>query len=261
MFRKYDFDGIIRIAEALPTHDTRLANPKILAVLGRAYSENGNNCREEARECFRQASALGSRDPVMMRAWYYLEDRSGYGLDEAKRLCELMINADKVGPRYRSEFLSKLAMCYFKEANSLASVSSEKAIPLYRQSIETYLEAAWIGQSVDGMDPSETLVWLERPVTQLVRYLKEDVSPYLAIIEKLPAKKHDVSIDAAKILLSALPKAYLPDDPQRRDRLSGLFRKTAVQLDRFIKDSDEYPGLSYLKDTSLTFCEALSRKP
>ena len=228
-------------------------------MLGIAYGESGNNFREKARECFRQACALGLRDTAMMRAWYYLEDRSGYGNQEAMRVCEFMINSEKIGPRNQSEFLSKLAMCYYKEANSLSSVNSEKAIPLYRQSIETYLEAAWIRQSANGIDPTETLVWLERPVNTLIRYLKDDISEYLAIIGNLPAKKHDVSIDAAKLLLSSLTKAYLPDGPQHRDRVSGLFRRTFIKLDRFIKDSNDYPGLSYLKDKTLAIAEALGK--
>lgn len=112
--RAKDIEGVILFAESPPSHDPSLANPMVLALLGQAYAAAEGDKREEAREWFRQSSALGSRDPAMMRTWCHLEFRSRYGLDEAKRVCSTMLDTGQVGGRARSEFLSKLAPATYK---------------------------------------------------------------------------------------------------------------------------------------------------
>ena len=258
LLRQGDVDEVILLGESFPPHDPCLANPVIHALLGQAYANKGPNQREKARECFRHASGAGLRDTVMMRAWYYLETRSGYGLAEAERICGLMIESDAVGPRYKSEFLSKLAYCHYQEARSQMSVSREKAVPLFQRAIGEYLEAAWIAQNVHGMDATETLNWLERPVATLLQYLRGDLADYLTILENLPSTKHDVNMEAARLLIEAMTtKTHIPNEPRLRNRLAGLFRRASSRLDRFVKGSDKYPGLSYLADTLGRFSDTL----
>ena len=137
------------------------------------------------------------------------------------------------------------------------SVSPEKAIPLFKKSIEGYLEALWTMIGVHAMDPSDTLNWLDRPVMTLLRYIEGDLAEYFAVIEGLPAKKHDITLDAAKLLAGAFTRVYLPNDPALRNRLVGLFKRAAGKIDRFVRDSEDYPGLSYLKETMVRFSVAL----
>ena len=108
------------------------------------------------------------------------------------------------------------------------------------------------------MDPTDTLSWLERPLAMLIQYLRSDLADYLAVIENLPSKKHDISMDAARLLMEAITKAYLPNEPRLKNRLAGLFRRAATKLDRFVKDSAEFPGLSYLIETLTSFSDALA---
>lgn len=244
-----DFQSVVLVGESLPPHDPCLANPHVLALLGQAYANAAPNFREKARECFRQATALGLQDPAMMRTWFYLEKRSGYGIEEAKRVCTIVTTAERVGPRFRSEFLSKLASCYHQEALALSSVSREKTIPLYQKTIETYVKAAEIAQAVKGMSAFETLNWLERPVFGFIQYLRDDISDFLTVIDNLVARKQDISMEVARILMAAKPKAYIPNDSRTRSRLSGLFRRTSGKLDRFVRESPDYPGLTYIIDT------------
>ena len=194
----------------------------------------------------------------MMRSWYYLETRSGYGIEQAKKICTMMIEADSVGPRIRSEFLSKLAWCIHQEASALASVSREKAIPLFQSSIKTYLEAARIAQTVNGMSQSETLNWLWRPVRQFINYLREDVAPFLSIIEDKISKGIDIDLDAAQIIIDGLKMIYIPNDKIIRSRQAGIMRRTSSKIDRLVKDSIKYHGLSYIQENLLIFIDVLS---
>ena len=258
LLRQEDFEGVVLLGEALPAHDPSLANPEIHARLGQAYANRGPNSREKGRECFRHATALGLRDPAMMRSWYYLETRSGYGIEQAKKICTMMIEADSVGPRIRSEFLSKLAWCIHQEASALASVSREKAIPLFQSSIKTYLEAARIAQTVNGMSQSETLNWLWRPVRQFINYLREDVAPFLSIIEDKISKGIDIDLDAAQIIIDGLKMIYIPNDKIIRSRQAGIMRRTSSKIDRLVKDSIKYHGLSYIQENLFIFIDVLS---
>lgn len=258
LLRQEDYDGVVLLGESLPPHDPCLANPQIHARLGQAYANLGANSREKGRECFRHATALGLRDPAMMRSWYYLETRSGYGIEQAKSVCTTMIQSDSVGPRVRSEFLSKLAWCIHQEATTLASVSREKAVPLFQKSIVTYMEAARIARTVNGMDQNETLNWLSRPIRSFVLYLRDDIAPFLSIIEDLPAKKQDIGLDAAEVLVEGLTKVFIPNDPRVRNRQAGLMRRASSKLDRFVKEGPNFPGLSHLLERLATFANTLS---
>jgi hypothetical protein len=113
LIRQKDFSDVVRIAEQMPAHDVALDNPKLRSLLGQAYKELGSDFREKARECFKHAEALGYLDIFMLRRWFHMEFMSGYGLSEAERICKLVINGQKFGPRFKSELWSKLGSCLF----------------------------------------------------------------------------------------------------------------------------------------------------
>jgi hypothetical protein len=258
LLRARDIEGVILFAESLPSHDPSLANPMVLALLGQAYAAAGGNKLEKARECFRQASALGTLDPAMMRKWYHLEFRSGYGLEEAKRVCSMMLDAPQVGGRARSEFLSKLAFCYLQEAQALMSVSREKAVPLFHKAIETYLDAERIAHANTGMDPTETLNWLQRAVLGYLRYLRDDLAEFLPVLDSLASRKQDISLEAAQLLTDAMQQSYISSDARIRAKLAGLSRRTAGRLARATKGSPKFPGINHVADMLTKTADALS---
>jgi hypothetical protein len=248
MIRSEAYSEAIAVVDSLPPGDTTLANPRVLALTGHACANLGGSDRERARECFRAAESMKYMHPHMMRAWYFMETRSGYGMEEARRICRVMIEAEGGNPRTKSEFWGKLGWCYFAEAQSLANVSKEKTVALLRQSIASYLESLWVGREVRNFSAQETLSWLDRPARYLLRYLRGDLGEFLAIFEGLPSTKHDVDEDGAEQLMQAIVSGPLPTDQRAQMRLAGLFKRAATRLDRFVKDYDDYPGLDYLID-------------
>lgn len=258
LLRADDIEGVILFAESLPSHDPSLANPMVLALLGQAYATAGGDKLEKARECFRQSSALGNRDSAMMRKWYYLESRSGYGLDEAKRVCSIMLDSPHVGGRARSEFLSKLAFCYLQEAQALMSVSREKSVPLFHKAIETYLDAERIAHANTGMDPTETLNWLQRAVLAFLRYLRDDLAEFLPVLDALAARKQDISLEAAQLLTGAMQQAHISSDVRIRAKLAGLSRRTAGRLERATKGDPKFPGINHVADMLIRTANALT---
>lgn len=258
LLRAGDIEGLVLVAESLPAHDPSLANPMVLALLGQAYATAGGDKLEKARECFRQSSVLGTRDPAMMRKWYYLESRSGYGLDEAKRVCLMMLDTAQVGGRTRSEFLSKLAFCYLQEAQALMSVSREKSVPLFLKAIETYLDAERIAHATTGMDPTETLNWLQRAVLAFLRYLRGDLAEFLTVLDALAARKQDISPEAAQLLTNAMQQTHISSDVRIRAKLAGLSRKTAARLERATKGDPKFPGINHVADILTRTANALT---
>lgn len=248
---------MVSLVRSLAPEDPVLANPKILALTGQAYSRLGPNCREEAREAFRAAEAMGFRDIFMMRSWYSMELSSGYGTTEAERICNVVVNSEGISSRYKSEFLSKLGQCYYREGAALIGVSREKGFSLLRKSIHSYLEALWVGRHSRDISPQENLGWMERPVGLMIQHLGENLDEYMDLIGELPERKHDVSLDGAILLLTALRRVRTPADARGRTKMGGLCRRAIQRLDRFVKDSDGYPGLSYLIDKLKAFHAAL----
>ncbi|MEO6114085.1 MAG: hypothetical protein ABIP07_06530 [Sphingomicrobium sp.] len=261
LMRAEEYEEVIEICDTLEAGDPSLANPRLRSLLGQALINAGPQNSERARECFRQAESMNFRDIPMMRSWYYMETRSGYGLEEAKRICRTLIAMPSATGRLKSEFVSKLAWCFFSEAQSLSSVSLEKAVPLYRTSIENYLEALWLAEQVPGMSVIENLGWIERPINSFLRMLRGDINPYVKMIEELPSFGHDVSLEGAKALIRGLVNAFIPSDDRTRRKTAGMFTRAVGRLDKTIKDPDDYPGFSYIIEVMEKFSERLLSTP
>jgi len=196
LIRSTEFGAVVAMGEQLRSDDLALENPKIRSLLGQAYAELGGHSWEKARECFKHAEGLGYRDLFMMRRWFHLEFMSGYGWDEAERICRTVLADPRFGPRVKSEFWSKLGSCLFMKANGILGASREKGLELLRQSIYAYLEAIWIGRSTGEMDIAKNIAWLEKPLRRFVLAAKGDIDQFFALFDALPDRKHDVD-DAA----------------------------------------------------------------
>jgi len=170
----------------------------------------------------------------------------------------MMFDVEQVRGRARSEFLSKLALCYLQEAQSLMSVSREKAVPLFRKAIETYLDAELIAHMNKDMDPTETLNWLQRAVFIFLRYLRDDMAEFLGVLDALVTRKHDISLETAQLLTDAMQQLHISSDPRIRAKLAGLSRRTAGRLERAAKGDLKFSGLKHIADMLTKTANALS---
>lgn len=86
-------------ADVFETHDRRevvIANPKVQALAGQAYSNLGPDYRTKARECFVAAFELKYLDIFMARAWYHVESSAEYGNPGAIEVCEKVLGQQKL---------------------------------------------------------------------------------------------------------------------------------------------------------------------
>jgi hypothetical protein len=249
LIRSRSFSAVAAMGEQLKSDDLALENPKIRSLLGQAYSELGGHSWAKARECFKHAEGLGHRDVFMMRRWFHLEFTSGYGWDEAERICRAVLDEQGFGPRVKSEFWSKLGSCLFMKANGILGVSREKGLELLRQSIYAYLEGIWIGRSAGEMDIANNFAWLEKPLRRFVLAAKGDIDQFFALFDGLPDRKHDVDDAAVDLILGYLTKSRSPTDKPTRARLKGLSMRSISKISRSMRPASAYPGFAKIVET------------
>ncbi|MCZ8261160.1 MAG: hypothetical protein O9333_13640 [Beijerinckiaceae bacterium] len=260
LIRRKSFQDIVDIGENFPKHAAVLVNPKVQSLLGQAYSELGSDLREKARECFKHAEGLGHRDVFMMRRWFNMELNSGYGLSEAERICQTMVDGEKVGLRTRSEFWSKLGACHLARANGVIGVNRDKGLDHLRNSIICYLEGLWVGTQVKDFDLSANLIWLERPLHRLIMAMQSDIEEFFKLLETLAERKHDVVEEGISLVLEYLTRSPVPADLKLRQKLKGLCTRTVGRIVRATKSSSSYPGLSLVVDALERIREELERR-
>lgn len=232
----------IHLVDDVKPGDPIMENPKIRALMGQAYAELGPDYREQARECFRHAEGVGYSDVFMMRRWFYMEFSSGYGLLEAERICRSVIEDKRFGPRYKSEFWSKLGSCLFQRALSLLGANRERGLELLRQSIASYLEAIFIGQSTRVLDGAEPLTWMEKPLQRFVFAVGPDVEHFFLLLEELADRKHDVSLEGIDLVLGYLTRSRAPADRSSRQKLKNLCDRTMRKISRSVRPLSSNPG-------------------
>ncbi|MCP3462136.1 RNA-binding domain-containing protein [Bradyrhizobium sp. CCGUVB23] len=255
MVRKRDHVNIANICEAIPSGDLALENPRIRAIMGRAYSSLGPDYREKARQCFRHAESLKYLDIFMLRSWFHLEVNSGYGLDEAERLCRIVIDDEQMSPRYKSEFWSKLGSCHYQRSFSYISLDAVRAFALLRESIKAYLESAWIARSL-RMSSIETVGWMSKPIRQLASWAGEDFEQLFVLLEELSEQKHDVDIEGIEAFLELFLRSPVPKQKRQRDRLKGLCSRSINRISRNKRPLSANKGF----ETVVNTLEALQAK-
>lgn len=83
-------------------------HPEYLMLLGRVAARLSPPDIPKAREAFSLGFSMGHADADALRAWYYMEWTSGFGLREAIRICEQVISEEKkYSQALRAEFWSK----------------------------------------------------------------------------------------------------------------------------------------------------------
>lgn len=253
--RKRDYALITSTCEAIPTGDVALENPKIRAIMGRAYTALGPDYREQARQCFRHAEGLKYLDVFMLRSWFFMEFTSGYGMDEAERVCHLVIGNEQMSPKYKSEFWNKLGSCYYQRSFSFISVNRERAFSLLRESIKSYLESIYIGRA-QRMTLSGPLEWIQKPIRQLLNWVSDDFEELFVLLEQLSESKHDVDSEAIELFLGFFLRSPAPKLKRHRDRIRALCSRT---INRIVKNKrllTANPGFELI----VTTLEALRSK-
>ena len=244
LIRRRKFEEIITVAQNFPKDDPILVNPKICSFIGQAYSEMDPQYREKAREFFRAARSVKLYDVFMMRRWYYMELMSGYGLVEAERICKTMIGLQNTPPRYRCEFLSKLANCYSFQAQSHQHTNKERFISYLKESIFGYLEALRIGGGASNIDLTDTLIWLEKPLARLVSTCRNDTDEIFSFLDRLTELKHDCYPEGASLIMSYVMRLPVPTTKEGRARMRAHCNKIVGKIRRITKSSDRFPGLN-----------------
>jgi|GEM_PF-3594440 len=97
-------------------------NPPFKALLGIALAKQIPPRIESAREAFDYALRMGYVDAEYLRAWFYMERTSGHGLENAIRLCDNILQIQRLEERLVCEFRSKKAFaCLIKGRNEINS--------------------------------------------------------------------------------------------------------------------------------------------
>ena len=253
LIKTKSYENVTRVAERYASHDQVIVNPKVQSLLGQAYSELGPEMREKARTCFKHAEGLGYRDIFMMRRWFNMELYSGYGQSEADRICRVMIDDSKITHRAKSEFWSKLGACEFAKSRAVATSSNDKALIYLRSSIVSYCEGMWIGQRSADFDASLGLGWLERPLHELVLRAGREIEQFFVLLEDLSRQRHDVFLDAAKLIISYLTRSPVTADEMLRAQLKGFASRASATIKREVKNANETPGFGFVLDALNSF--------
>ncbi len=265
LLRLSDFEEIVSIADSLGKSNTILVNPRIKSFVGSAYSALGSDYREKAREWFRGAEGLGFRDVFMMRRWYNMELRSGYGLGEAERICKVMLGSGSLSVRHRCEFSSKLANCYFSQSQSLIHGDRPRAVILLQESIRWYFKALHEGISAENIDLSQTRYWMTNPVKRLFDVLGSDIEPVFAFFESLPDLKHDIDKEGVQIIFNYLMQSRVRADRKEvRNKIMGHCTRSIRRINLRPKTTVELEGFKLLLqniDNLKTRLEALASSP
>ena len=239
--RKRDYVSIADMCEAIPNGDLAMENPRIRAIMGRAYVSLGKDYREKARQCFRHAEGLQYLDVPMLRSWFFMEFTSGYNLGEAERICKLVIDHGTMSLRFKSEFWNKLGSCYHQRSFSFIGVNRERAFDLLRASISSYLTSIRIARS-QRMNVSEPLAWIEKPIRQFVTWVSSDFDQLFDLLEELSDDPHDVDEEAIQVFLRFFLLAPAPRQKKQRERLKGLCLRTMNRIGRNKRPLNSFPG-------------------
>lgn len=239
----------VAVYESISARDPVIANPRVQALAGRAYSHLGQKFRVKARDCFVAAKEINYFDIFMARAWFHTENFQDSSKLHAVEVCEWVLRQSKLSSRHRAEFKSKIGSCFFAEARRARNISREGAIENYSKSIESYLSALWIGRNVQELDEEQTLQWLEYPANSFVDYLGVDIEPYFVLIVRIAEHEHDIHVEGARVLLNALRRSEAGRDDRSRAKMRGLLKRTLSRLDQNIARSSDRQGFRFLADT------------
>lgn len=245
LIRQKKYAEIIQAAGLMRLEDPVQVNPRFQALLGQAYSQYDPPNFSQARECFKIAIGKSYWDIYMMRRWYYIESHSGYSLSEAQKICEIVIHSPDITSRHKSEFNSKLGECFLAQAKPHLHTDRRRAIDFTRRSLAAYFEAAWLSGVENDMDRNKTYDWLESATKYFFRILGDEPEPLFSFLESLAEVKHDVDIEAARIVIEPLRALRTVRQLPLRNKIKGLCSRTIAALSRANR-KERHKGFEYI---------------
>lgn len=249
LYRDESYSEAVDYFKGIPEHDVARVNPKIIGVLGRAYAKLGPKHAEDARERFKQAFALRDKNIFMLRDWFYLEFTAPHTWAEAERLCKELVADKDISRRHKAEFYSKLAMTQDRMARTHIYTNREKAIKLTIDSINSNLEAAFIGRGIDELNWDKQQEWLTGCVASLFRIMGDDADPVFTLIESWSTLDHDVDINAVKTVIEPIKSLQKYPTHKYASRLSGLSKRALGKLNKVPRRILGEPGFSYVLES------------
>lgn len=130
-----------RLLDELPKVPEITQHPTFNLLKGRLFLRCMPPRLEDAREALRLAITNGSKDIMGARDWYWGEVRSGFAMQEAIKVCNLVLNSKQFSEASKAEFLGKRGEVHNRIANSEMAVDPEKAIESLHLALLSYLEA------------------------------------------------------------------------------------------------------------------------
>lgn len=252
LFRDESWELVIDVYKSISEHDVARVNPKIIALLGRAYSKLGSRHAEDARECFKQAYGLREKNIFMLRDWFYLEFSAPHTINAAEKISRELSGDADLSKRHRAEFLSKLAMTLDRMARTHIFTNREKAINLTVESINSNLEAAFVGRGVLEMDWDKQQEWLSGSVASLFRIIENDAEPLFALIDSWSNLPHDIDANAVKTVIEPLKSILLHPTYRHSAKVSGLAKRSLAKLTKLPRRISSEPGFSYVIESLRT---------
>jgi hypothetical protein len=177
------FNEATSLDRELASEDPVRSNPRFMSLLGQAFCQSTPPNPTRARDLFSSADKFGFKDVFMMRAWYHVERGTGYRYPEAAAVCQALLAWQNVSDRHRSEFSSKLGECLALQAKDSSGEGPDRAVALLCSSVVAYLQAIWIGKSIDELDSSKSFEWLQRANNQYSQHAKGDMLPMLRSLD------------------------------------------------------------------------------
>lgn len=249
LYRDESYPEVVEYFKGLPEHDVSTVNPKVIGILGRAYAKLGSKHAEDARERFKQAFALRDKNIFMLRDWFYLEFMAPHTLAEAERLCKELVADKDISKRHRAEFYSKLAMTQDKMARTHIYTNKEKAVRLTIDSINSNLEAAFVGRGIAELNWDKQQEWLTGCVASLFRIMGDDADPVFTLIESWAELDHDIDLDAVKTVIEPIKSLQKIPAHKYASRLSGLAKRAMGKLSKVPRRVLAEPGFAYVQES------------
>ncbi len=239
-------DSLILEAEAmLPTDPIRVTR-EFNSLVGQAYTKSSKPNYTKARELFRSASNKGCRDIFMMRTWYFVEMQSGFSLDVAEEICNVVIEDKNMSNRYRAEFLAKLGSCLSRQASHHTVTDLSRAISLLQRSLVSYFDSVRIGRDVPEIDNMRHSEWLTRTAEFFFRCIRDDVEPVFRLVDMLATGKNDIDLDAVHKIIRPIRTLAEHPDRQIRNKSIGLAGKSLQGIKRIKSKQPDWLGINYI---------------
>lgn len=246
LIRRKSYSEVVTLSKEHAPTEPLWQIPQFLALLGQALSRITPPNFTEAREHFRAAHSKGYWDVFMMRQWFFIENSTGYGWDEAERVCDLVINSPETTKRHISEFKAKKALTLTNRGRRLLFSDRERALYFLGRALIASIEGITVGRDVEEIDTAQSIEDLSRIYIIICQYYGDDLQNIFSTIESTIDITVDIGIDVAELLLSPLRVLGEARFRQLRNKARGLCDRSIGVLNKGTRKISPRPGFDFL---------------